>query len=109
MTDGSPERVKQVILIRRDLTMRRGKEIAQGSHASMEFLVSALRGQLDGREGQALSLTLTPVETAWLLAGTGKVCLKVESEEQLMSCHEKARDRTLVARSLSRREAAGTS
>ena len=35
---------KQVILIRKDLKMRRGKEIAQGSHASMEFLVSQLRG-----------------------------------------------------------------
>ncbi|MDX1812973.1 MAG: peptidyl-tRNA hydrolase, partial [Gammaproteobacteria bacterium] len=35
-------RIKQVILIRKDLTMRRGKEIAQGSHASMAFLVEQL-------------------------------------------------------------------
>ena len=31
-------RTKQVIAIRKDLKMRRGKEIAQGSHASMAFL-----------------------------------------------------------------------
>ena len=37
--------IKQVILIRKDLKMRRGKEIAQGSHASMEFLVSRIRQQ----------------------------------------------------------------
>ena len=29
---------KQVIVIRRDLRMRRGKEIAQGAHASMAWL-----------------------------------------------------------------------
>ncbi len=30
--------MKQVIVIRRDLKMRRGKEIAQGAHASMAWL-----------------------------------------------------------------------
>lgn len=35
--------VKQVIIIRRDLKMRRGKEIAQGSHASMRFLTMRIR------------------------------------------------------------------
>ncbi|MGZ3423232.1 MAG: peptidyl-tRNA hydrolase, partial [Polyangiales bacterium] len=34
--------VKQVIVVRRDLKMRRGKEIAQGSHASMAFLTERL-------------------------------------------------------------------
>jgi PTH2 family peptidyl-tRNA hydrolase len=33
-----PMTTKQVIVIRKDLKMRRGKEIAQGSHASMAFL-----------------------------------------------------------------------
>ena len=37
------KRIKQAILIRKDLKMRRGKEIAQGSHASMAFLVEQLR------------------------------------------------------------------
>jgi PTH2 family peptidyl-tRNA hydrolase len=30
--------IKQVIVIRRDLRMRRGKEIAQGAHASTAWL-----------------------------------------------------------------------
>ena len=38
--------VKQVIVMRKDLKMRRGKEIAQGAHASMAFLAKkALAGQ----------------------------------------------------------------
>ena len=30
--------VKQVIVMRHDLKMRRGKQIAQGAHASMSFI-----------------------------------------------------------------------
>lgn len=35
--------MKQVIVIRRDLRMRRGKEIAQDAHASIAWLTSRLR------------------------------------------------------------------
>lgn len=34
---------KQVIVVRRDLKMRRGKEIAQGSHASIAFLTRPMQ------------------------------------------------------------------
>ena len=81
--------LKQVILIRRDLKMRRGKEIAQGSHASMEFLVSRLRRQL--ASGAAV-IELRDSERAWLAAGMGKVCLQVGSEEELLDRHRKAID-----------------
>jgi PTH2 family peptidyl-tRNA hydrolase len=82
------ERVKQVILIRKDLKMRRGKEIAQGSHASMEFLVSQIRRCL--KENAHLTIDLTPEETNWLSKGMAKVCLQVGSEEQLLDCHRRA-------------------
>jgi len=35
---------KQVIVIRRDLKMRRGKEIAQGAHASTAWLAERVLG-----------------------------------------------------------------
>ena len=35
--------IKQVIVIRKDLNLRRGKEIAQGSHASMMWLSNMLK------------------------------------------------------------------
>ena len=40
--------IKQVIVIRRDLKMRRGKEIAQGAHASVSFLVKLIRCGFSG-------------------------------------------------------------
>ena len=36
-------KIKQVIVMRHDLKMRRGKQIAQGAHASMSFLCRRLQ------------------------------------------------------------------
>ena len=66
---------KQVIVMRRDLGMRRGKEIAQGAHASMIWL--ALRIRQPG-------YTLTEAERRWLEGAFTKVCVRVESEEELL-------------------------
>ena len=89
------ERVKQVILIRKDLKMRRGKEIAQGAHASMEFLVSRLRAALD--RDLAPGVKLSGVERFWIVQGMAKVCLQVDSEQDLLDCHERARALGLVS------------
>lgn len=81
-------RVKQVILIRKDLNMRRGKEIAQGSHASMDFLIEPLRQMLV--QNKATQLEFSEVEKHWIVHGMAKVCLRVNSEEDLIAHHEKA-------------------
>lgn len=81
-------RIKQVILIRKDLSMRRGKEIAQGSHASMDFLIEPLRQLL--MQKQKPLLDLTEEEQHWIVHGMAKVCLKVNSEAELLAHHEKA-------------------
>lgn len=81
-------RVKQVILIRKDLNMRRGKEIAQGSHASMDFLIEPLRQMLV--QNKATQLDFSDVEKRWIVQGMAKVCLRVNSEEELIAHHEKA-------------------
>lgn len=82
-------RLKQIILIRKDLNMRRGKEIAQGSHASMEFIVERIRRQLEA--GGEVTVGLSSVERSWLAAGMAKVCLRVNSERELLECHERAK------------------
>lgn len=84
MSDDS-RRIKQVICVRHDLKMRRGKQIAQGAHASMSFLCCRLQ------ERGAVSLDdLSDVERAWLTEGFAKVCCRVNSEEELMAIHDKA-------------------
>jgi PTH2 family peptidyl-tRNA hydrolase len=83
--------IKQVILIRRDLKMRRGKEIAQGSHASMDFLVEPLRDLLRANESN-LQIDLSEDEKTWLLFGMAKICLQVGSEAELLEFHKKALD-----------------
>ena len=85
-------RIKQVILIRKDLTMRRGKEIAQGSHASMQFLVQQIPGDKghDAQHPESYFIKLTNTELDWLNRGMAKVCLRVNSEQELLDHHERA-------------------
>ncbi|MGD8641162.1 MAG: aminoacyl-tRNA hydrolase [Gammaproteobacteria bacterium] len=89
------DRIKQVILIRKDLKMRRGKEIAQGSHASMAFLVRHLH--LEPDKNKPCKLTLSDVEYAWLLKGSAKVCLRVNSEQELLDYYQRCVDEGLQA------------
>jgi PTH2 family peptidyl-tRNA hydrolase len=89
------QRIKQVILIRKDLNMRRGKEVAQGSHASMAFLVEQLRGT--GNAAGAFAVSLSALERTWIGAGTAKVCLRVNSEAELIEHHERALEAGLTS------------
>ncbi len=68
--------------------MRRGKEIAQGSHASMEFLVSRIRQSLNENANVTIDLNLN--EKAWISEGMAKVCLQVNSEKELLDYHGRA-------------------
>ena len=78
-------RIKQVIVMRHDLKMRRGKQIAQGAHASMSFICRRLQ------EGGSVSLDdFTDAQRAWLTGAFAKVCCRVGSEEELMEIHDKA-------------------
>lgn len=82
-----PNRNKQVLVVRHDLKMRRGKQIAQGSHASMSFICRRLQ------EAGSVSLDgFTEAQRAWLTGAFAKVCCRVDSEEELMEIHGKALD-----------------
>lgn len=78
--------VKQVIVVRRDLKMRRGKEIAQGSHASIAFLVQRMR-----QHGKVELADFDEKVRMWLTAHQAKICVRVDSEAELLELHEKAR------------------
>ncbi len=95
---------KQVIIIRKDLNMRRGKEIAQGSHASLAFLTRRLERKNVFFSGQ-IELFIDPphfyecilksYETEWLLSSFRKVTLQVNSEAELLALDEAAKNAKL--------------
>jgi PTH2 family peptidyl-tRNA hydrolase len=80
---------KQVIVMRKDLGMRKGKMIAQGAHASLKVVLDA--GQLDP-DGAAFSIRLDPAMTAWLGGRFTKVCVSVDSEAALDAIVAQARE-----------------
>ncbi|MEZ5945190.1 MAG: aminoacyl-tRNA hydrolase [Planctomycetaceae bacterium] len=79
------KRIKQVIVMRHDLKMRRGKQIAQGAHASMSFICRRLQ-----ERGSVSLADFSEVERAWLTGAFAKVCCRVDSEEELMAIHDNA-------------------
>jgi peptidyl-tRNA hydrolase, PTH2 family len=80
---------KQVIVIRRDLRMRRGKEIAQGAHASMAWLRQRIMPQLT-LAGTVDRIPFSEAERAWLEGSLRKVTVKVGSEAELLAVYDKA-------------------
>ncbi len=76
---------KQVIVMRKDLGMRKGKMIAQGAHAAMKALLD--RG---GADDDRFTFAMTPAMTAWLGGRFTKVCVAVGSEVELDEIHARA-------------------
>jgi len=81
----APKRTKQVLVMRHDLKMRRGKQIAQGAHASMSFICRRLQ-----ETGSVSFDDFTEAQLAWLTSAFAKVCCRVNSEDELMEIHDKA-------------------
>lgn len=80
---------KQVIVVRKDLNMRKGKMCAQASHASMMFLVKP------GLTVDRLSVVLTEEQIGWLTSPFTKVTCGVESEAELLAVAQRAREHGL--------------
>lgn len=83
-------KTKQVIIIRKDLKMRRGKECAQASHAAMAFLT---------KNGIPITIDPRHIEevTAWVNNSFRKITCSVDSEAELMALHNKALETNLVS------------
>lgn len=90
---------KQVIVIRKDLKMRKGKLAAQASHAAM--MPIAPRGGFWGlvaRAARLIGLHIAPINRntrAWMNGPWVKVVVGCDSEEQLTELVEKAKENGL--------------
>lgn len=87
-----PRVVKQVIVIRKDLHMRKGKMIAQGAHASVDSLLSffSYRSQ-SGVITRSVTYDQESPLNEWLNGMYAKICLYVESEEELVALYDRIR------------------
>lgn len=91
-------RSKMMIVMRRDLKMRKGKIAAQAGHAAIEAILMALHKEgrcadiISASDGMCLAENGKP-ETSlseWFSYGCAKICVYVDSEEELMAVAAKA-------------------
>ena len=96
---------KMMIVMRRDLKMRKGKIAAQAGHAAIEAVLTALRREerfadlCPSEDGLGL-LTEGKNEsplTEWFNKGCAKICVYVDSEEELLQIAKKAEERGIIA------------
>ena len=86
---------KQVIVMRKDLNMRKGKMVAQGAHASLAAFMSLAsertpeRLRIDIEPGSALD--------AWLNGRFTKICVGADTEEEVRRAHAEAAEAGLPA------------
>ncbi len=81
--------VKQVIVMRKDLKMRKGKMVAQGSHASMAALLKFFDKKEENKKIEySLWFQKDSVLDVWLNGIFTKICVSVNSEEELLKIKE---------------------
>lgn len=88
---------KQVIVMRKDLGMRKGKMIAQGAHASMAVLLDMMETETFNTTTVKRTLTLneeSPVHI-WLRDRFTKICVSVDSEDELKLIYHEAKEADL--------------
>jgi PTH2 family peptidyl-tRNA hydrolase len=82
---------KQIIIVRKDLKMRRGKEIAQSCHASLATILNNKTNLTINPDGSGeMTLALTPAMVAWLTGRFVKITCVVNSLEELQELQQKA-------------------
>ena len=97
-------KAKMMIVMRRDLKMRKGKIAAQAGHAAIEAVLMALHKESRmndfelTEEGMLLkneNREATPLSD-WFTYGCAKVCVYVDSEEALEEIAGKAREKGIA-------------
>jgi PTH2 family peptidyl-tRNA hydrolase len=94
---------KQVIVIRKDLNMRKGKMVAQGAHASMAVIVNLLESRsipsdpdTDYADECGLFLSQDSLGynriSEWLDGKFTKICVSVDSEQELLDLYNKVKE-----------------
>ena len=84
---------KQVIVMRTDLNMRKGKMAAQASHASMAVILDMMSSEYtELYETRKLVLPIGSALEQWVSGSFKKICVGIGSEAELLALYEKAKD-----------------
>lgn len=87
---------KQVIVMRKDLNMRKGKMIAQGAHASMKVILDNVTTCQNGAYPifvtRTLNLEIDSKLNQWLSGLFTKIVVSVNNEYELLSIYNKAKE-----------------
>ena len=91
---------KQVIIIRKDINMRKGKMIVQGCHASLKILSDLMindntGGPFELRE-YFYRINKTPILEEWLGGIFTKICVSVNSEAELLDIYNQAKEANIL-------------
>lgn len=90
------DEVKQVIVVRKDLNMRKGKIAAQACHASLAVFFENMHHPMYVDEDEypyyQYIIDLTPEMHEWKQGIFKKICVYVNSEEELLDVIQAAED-----------------
>lgn len=84
---------KQWIVLRKDLGMRKGKMVAQGSHGVLKVVIEQM---VRGPEKGKFTLWASDALLAWLEGKFTKITLGARSEEELLDVYAKAKSAGLM-------------
>lgn len=95
---------KMMIVMRRDLKMRKGKIAAQAGHACIDAILMALNKEdrmndFEMTSGEMVLMGTDKPRTPlsdWFIYGCAKVCVYVDSEEALLDIANKAKERGII-------------
>ena len=100
----SADTSKMVIVMRKDLNMRKGKIIAQGSHAAVKAVLQSIvskdvhqknnyKKEVEGLHivTEQPDIFVSDAELDWLTGNYTKICVSVNSEQELLDVYEKAK------------------
>jgi len=83
------DKVKQVIVMRKDLNLSKGQMVAQGAHASVAFLTNLVKAYPND------IIPFYKCEEQWINGTFYKVCLAVKDEKELLDIGAEAVNRGL--------------
>ena len=85
------DKIKQVIVMRKDLNLSKGRLVTQGAHASIAFLTNKMKMKENISNPEALWwVNLTQAEKEWVYGTFFKICVGVNSEKELLDIGHQA-------------------